>query len=67
MLVKLNNKYKLKVIKFLIENFKSLFYHVGYNPEIKPEGSPCTRDYRINRVRLFVDANNKIVQIPHTG
>ncbi len=54
-------------MKFRIENFKSLFYHLGYNPEIKPEGAPCTRDYRINRVRLFVDANNKIVEIPHTG
>lgn len=41
--------------------------YLGYNPEIKPEGAPCTRDYRINRVRLFVDGSNKIVQAPHTG
>jgi len=54
-------------MKFQIKNFKYSFYHLGYSPEIKPEGSPCTRDYRINRVRLFVDDNNKIVQTPHTG
>jgi len=39
----------------------------GYEPEIKPKGAPCTRDYRIDRVRLFVDANNKIIETPHTG
>jgi len=39
----------------------------GYQPEIKPEGSPCTFDYCTDRVRLFVDDNNKIVQTPHTG
>jgi len=39
----------------------------GYRPEIKPEGSPCTRDYRTDRVRLFVDDNNKIVSKPHIG
>jgi len=54
-------------MKFRTESFKSLLYNLGYNPEIKPEGAPCTRDYRINRVRLFVDANNKIVGIPRTG
>jgi hypothetical protein len=41
--------------------------HLGYDAEVLPEGSPCTRDYRINRVRIFVDGNNKIVQTPHTG
>ena len=44
-----------------------LVRHLGYAPEILPEGSPTTRDYRIERVRLFVDAKNKIVQEPRTG
>ena len=43
------------------------FEHIGYQPEIKQQGAPCTRDYRIKRVRLFVDGNNKITQVPHTG
>jgi hypothetical protein len=42
-------------------------FHLGYKTEIKPEGAPCTRDYRITRVRLFVDSDNKIVQTPRPG
>lgn len=34
---------------------------------ILPENSPCTRDFRPNRVRIFVDSGNKVVQAPHTG
>ncbi len=34
---------------------------------ILPEGSPCTRDFRPNRFRVFVDANNKVVSAPHAG
>ncbi len=34
---------------------------------ILPEGSPCTRDYRITRVRVFVDSENKVVSAPHVG
>lgn len=49
------------------KNLDDKFNYLGYNPEIKPEGAPCTRDYRINRVRLFVDNQNKIVSTPHTG
>jgi hypothetical protein len=44
-----------------------LVRHLGYAPEILPEGSPTSRDYRIERVRLFVDGKNKIVQEPRTG
>ncbi len=40
---------------------------LDYEPEILPEGSPTTRDYCANRVRLFVDNNNKIVSKPATG
>ncbi|CAF0731799.1 unnamed protein product [Rotaria sordida] len=39
----------------------------GYQVEIKPEGAPTTRDFRTNRVRLFVDGNNAIVKEPRTG
>ncbi|UJR36016.1 hypothetical protein I4U23_028755 [Adineta vaga] len=39
----------------------------GFNVEIKQDGSPCTRDYRLDRVRLFVDDNNKIIRAPRTG
>ena len=41
--------------------------HLGYDAQVLPEGAPCTRDYRLNRVRIFVDGNNKIVQEPRTG
>ncbi|CAF0959963.1 unnamed protein product [Adineta steineri] len=39
----------------------------GFDVEIKEDGSPCTRDYRLDRVRLFVDDNNKIVRAPTNG
>ncbi|CAF4879823.1 unnamed protein product, partial [Rotaria socialis] len=39
----------------------------GFNTEVMPEGAPCTRDFRPNRVRIFVDTNNVVVATPHTG
>ncbi|CAF1385542.1 unnamed protein product [Rotaria sp. Silwood1] len=39
----------------------------GYEPVILPQGSPTTRDYRLDRVRIFVDNNNKVVQTPTNG
>ncbi|CAF2930947.1 unnamed protein product [Rotaria sp. Silwood2] len=45
----------------------NIVYSLGYEPEILPQGSPTTRDYRLDRVRLFVDDNNKIVQTPTNG
>lgn len=35
--------------------------------QILPEGSPCTRDFRTDRVRVFVNGQNKVVQKPHPG
>ena len=40
---------------------------LGYDVQILLEGSPCTRDYRSDRVRLFVDNNNRIIEIPTNG
>lgn len=34
---------------------------------ILPEGSPVTFDYRFNRVRVFVDGQDKVVTQPHIG
>ncbi len=34
------------------------------NVIILPEGTPVTRDYRWNRVRIFVDDNGKVVSAP---
>lgn len=31
------------------------------------DGSPVTRDFRFNRVRVFVDANDIVVSVPRTG
>ncbi|CAF3304799.1 unnamed protein product [Rotaria socialis] len=39
----------------------------GFDTEVMPEGAPCTRDFRPNRVRIFVDTNNVVVATPHTG
>jgi hypothetical protein len=49
------------------DNSNSIRYILGYQTEIMPKDSPCTRDYRLDRVRLFVDDNNKIVQTPTNG
>lgn len=35
--------------------------------QVLPEGSPVTRDLRMNRVRVFVDAHQKVVSAPHPG
>lgn len=34
---------------------------------ILPEGSPCTRDFRMDRVRVFVNSENKVVAAPRVG
>jgi len=31
------------------------------------ENSPCTMDYRTDRCRIFVDANQKVVAAPNLG
>ncbi|WP_368735743.1 serine protease inhibitor [Erythrobacter sp. SN021] len=35
--------------------------------EIIPENSPTTLDLRYDRVRIFVDKDNKVVRAPRTG
>lgn len=37
------------------------------NVVVLPQNSPTTRDFRVDRVRVFVDADNKVVVAPHTG
>lgn len=37
------------------------------NVVVMPENSPCTRDFRPDRVRVFVNGENKVVKAPHTG
>lgn len=37
----------------------------GYQVSILPEGSPCTRDFRPDRVRVFVDGNGVVVHPPN--
>ena len=32
-----------------------------------PEGSMVTRDYRIDRVRIFVDTHGVVARVPRTG
>lgn len=34
---------------------------------VVPEGSPVTRDFRMNRVRVYVDTNGVVVQVPRRG
>ena len=46
---------------------QAILFNEGYRTEIFPEDAPTTRDYRTDRVRLFVDSNNKIATTPHTG
>ncbi|OMO78441.1 Proteinase inhibitor I13, potato inhibitor I [Corchorus capsularis] len=31
------------------------------------EGTPVTRDFRCNRVRIFVNQHGHVVQVPHVG
>lgn len=35
--------------------------------QILPQGSPVTFDYRFNRVRVFVDSQNKVAEQPQIG
>jgi hypothetical protein len=37
------------------------------NVQVMPENSPCTRDYRLNRVRIFVNADGVVVSPPRRG
>jgi hypothetical protein len=35
--------------------------------QILPEGSIVTKDYRTNRVRVFVDEENRVASVPRVG
>lgn len=39
----------------------------GLNVIVMPQGAPCTRDYRLDRVRVFVDNDQKVVSAPRKG
>jgi hypothetical protein len=39
----------------------------GIDIKTLPQGSATTRDYRINRVRIFYDKNNLVSAIPKRG
>jgi hypothetical protein len=39
----------------------------GLNVQIVNELSPCTMDFREDRVRIFVNNDNKVVAPPRTG
>ena len=41
--------------------------HADFDVQILLEGSPCTRDFRPNRVRVFVDNHNIVTSVPRTG
>lgn len=51
------------------ENARSVITndHYGANVVVLPQGSPITRDFRLDRVRVFVDGNNKVVGVPRCG
>ncbi|KAJ8558058.1 hypothetical protein K7X08_004824 [Anisodus acutangulus] len=34
---------------------------------VVPDGSPGTTDVRCDRVRVFIDTNNNVVQVPRIG
>jgi len=37
------------------------------NVEVMNENSPCSRDHREDRVRIFVNDDNHVVSAPQTG
>lgn len=37
------------------------------NAQVLPEGSAVTRDYRPDRVRIFVDPNGIVIAVPRRG
>lgn len=37
------------------------------NVQILPEGSMVTKDYRTDRVRVFVDEENRVASVPRVG
>lgn len=38
-----------------------------YKVEVHPELGPCTCDYRVDRVRIFVSNDGKVVRPPMIG
>ena len=51
------------------ENCQSLILSEApsLNTFIIPEGSPVTMDYRLDRVRIFVDDSNVVASVPNRG
>jgi hypothetical protein len=41
--------------------------HPDFQVQVLPEGSPVTRDFRMNRVRVFVNNDGVVQQAPRTG
>jgi len=39
----------------------------GYTVFVIPEGSPVTMDYRLDRVRIYVNAAGNVVDVPRTA
>lgn len=39
----------------------------GADTPIMAANSICTMDYRTNRVRIFIDENNKVIRAPHVA
>lgn len=37
------------------------------NVVVLPQNSPTTRDFRVDRVRVFVDGDNKVAVAPRPG
>ena len=51
------------------ENCQSLILNEApsLNTFIIPDGSPVTMDYRLDRVRIFVDDSNVVASVPNRG
>lgn len=51
------------------ENCQSLILSEApsLNTFIIPDGSPVTMDYRLDRVRIFVDDSNVVASVPNRG
>jgi len=41
--------------------------HSELNVQVMNELSPCTADYRVDRVRVFVNKDGQVVAPPRTG
>lgn len=44
-----------------------LHEHPDFNVHVLAEGSPCTMDFRTNRVRVFVNGQGIVTSVPYTG